>query len=366
MTLTHDFPEFQPGTRPNAIGFQPLKEETPVSNTGVNRTKAPFEVGNDWISGTTTEARSSNLMAELGQFFTDEFVDQERGSGFYQESYKSTLGILVGLKPRGIGRDDSYFSIPGSVVGAVSLERIHELIKLLIYKYDFHFSRMDLKLDDYSKTITPELAYAAIRDNGNGESVSGFRAYQWIESNHKKGIVGNTLNLGRIGSKGSGKYLVIYDKSIESNGKIDAIRMELRLSGESAQSAATLFAAVPVEDIGKYIFDIITSSVDFIIRDESGRLDRAVRLDWWAVIADGRERIKLTGIHVKSTLENTKRWIHNQVAPALATVLNSFDGHEQDWNNWLWDVLMNGEVRMQDRHHALVSVDKKLKAMMVV
>jgi len=368
MTLTYDFTEFQPGTRPNAIGFQTQEEATPVSNTGVKWTKDEikpvFEVGIDWIAGTTNESRSTELMAELGQFFTDEFVDQERGVGFYQESYKSTLGILVGLKPHGTDRDDCYFSIPGSVVGAIAHERIHELVRLLIYKYDFHFSRMDLKLDDYSKTITPELAYAAIRDNENGESVSGFRAYQWIESNHKKGIVGNTLNLGRLGNKGSGKYLVIYNKAIESNGEIDATRMELRLSGDTVKSAATLFAAVPVEDIGKYIFDIITSSVDFINRDESKRLDRAVRLNWWAIIADGREKIKLSGIHIKSTLDGAKRWVHNQVAPILATIVNAF-ANEQDWNDWFWDVVMNGEKRMQERHHALVNVDKKLKGMVM-
>jgi len=361
MTLTYDSPEFQPGTRPDAIGFKTQKQETPISNTGVKWTKDEikpvFEVGIDWIAGTTKESKSTELMAELGQFFTDEFVDQERGVGFYQESYKSTLGILVGLKPRGTDRDDSYFSIPGSVVGAIAHERIHELVKLLIYKYDFHFSRMDLKLDDYSKTITPELAYTAYQD-GN---VAGFKTHHWHSSGSELKGIGRSLCLGRAGNKGSGKYLVIYDKSIESKGEIDATRMELRLSGDIVKSAATLFSAIPAGEIAKYIFDIITSSVDFVVRDASERLDRAVRLDWWAVIADGRERIKLTGIHIKSTLDSAKRWVHNQVAPILATVLNSFEGNEQDWNNWLWDIIMNGEQRMQDRHHALVNVDRKLK-----
>lgn len=369
MTLTHDFPEFQPGTRANAIGFQPQKQETPVSNTGVKWTKDEikpvFEVGIDWLAGTIKDSKTQELMAELGQFFTDEFVDQERGMGFYQESWRSTLGIVVGLKPHGTDRNDAYFSIPGSVIGAVAHERIHELVKLLIYKYDFHVSRIDLKLDDYSKTITPELANAAIDpDIENGQSVSGFRAFEFIKSNHKKGVIGTTLNLGRIGSKGSGKYLVIYDKGIESKGEIDATRMELRLSQESAKSTATLLAAIPVEDIGKYIFDIITSSVDFIQRDASERLDRSVRLDWWAVIADGREQIKLTGIHIKSTLDSAKRWVHNQVAPILATIVNAFS-NEQDWNDWFWDMLMSGEHRMQDRHHALVNVDRKLKEMVL-
>jgi len=364
MTLTYDFPEFQPGTRLNAIGFQTQEEATPVSNTGVKWTKDEikpvFEVGIDWIAGTTNEARSTELMAELGQFFTDEFVDQERGIGFYQESYRSTLGIVVGLKPRGTGRDDCYFSIPGSVVGAIAHEKIHELIKLLICEYDFHFSRMDLKLDDYSKTITPELAYTAYQD-GN---IAGFKAHHWHSSGSEAKGIGRTLELGRRGKKGSGKFMRIYDKTVESKGEIDATRIELELSQESAKSVATLFAAVPSEDIAKYIFDIITSSVDFIARDASERLDRAIRLDWWAVIADGREKIKLTGIHIKSTLDSAKRWVHNQVAPILATIVNAF-ANEQDWNDWFWDVVMNGEKRMQERHHALVNVDKKLKGMVM-
>lgn len=362
MTLTQDFPGFIPKPRASAIGFQPTPQLTPTSNTGVNWTEQPktcvSEVGIDWLAGTTHESNIPDLMADLGHLFTDEFVDQEKPTGFYRDSYRSVLGILVGLHPYSGGREDSYISIPGSVLSAVAPERVHELLGLLIGKYNFHYSRMDLKLDDYTKTVTPELAYAAYQ-RGN---VSGFRSHHWHSSGSEQKGIGRTLELGRRGKFGAGKFLRIYDKFIESAGKIDATRIELELSGEHCRQAATLLASTPFECLGKYIFDMIASSVDFVERDSSGRLDRSKRLDWWAFLADGREQINLAGIRIKSTLDSVKRWIHNQVSPALATIVNAFN-NEQDWNDWFWDMLMNGETRMQDRHHALVNVDRKLKAM---
>jgi hypothetical protein len=347
------------------VGFKPKTKATPVSKTGVNWTKpkmqAVFEVGVDWLAGTIREPRFFELMKELGEFFSDEFLEQKGGLGFYQEIFRSTLGMIAGKNPHGEGRDDVYFSIPGSVIGSISVLRVHELIKLLIYKYSFRFSRLDLKLDDFSKTITPELAYEAYQKG----QVFGFRSHHWHSSgSHTKGV-GRTLVLGRRGKKGAGKCLRIYDKYFESNGLINAIRFEAELSGDFAKDAASLLAAIPSNQVAETIFKLLIGLVDFAEKDGSKRRDRAVRLTWWDKIVNGREKIKLSGIRIKSTLDGVKRWIHNQVSPGLATVLSSFQGDEQGWNDWLWDILMNGESRMQNRHNAVVNVDRMLKGMVM-
>ena len=73
--------------------------KTPVSNTGVNQTEQAIQLGIDWISGTCCQSRAFDLMQFLSRFFQDEFSIGKGGVGFYQQSYRSVLGIVVGMYP---------------------------------------------------------------------------------------------------------------------------------------------------------------------------------------------------------------------------------------------------------------------------
>lgn len=324
------------------------------SKTGVGQPKTTkVECGVDWIAGTIQQSNAFAVMAMLASFFSDEFVEQQKGTGWYRDSYRSALGMVAGLHPHGEGRTDSYISIPGSVLAGLSGRKVQLLMKRLHEEYQFHCSRLDLKIDDYTKTVTPELAYQAYQD----DNVSGFRSHHWHSSGNKQKGIGNTLELGKRGSKGSGKFLRIYDKFIESGGKIDATRIELELSGDFALQYFAYLATLPYEEFCKWIVNIICSCVKFVQRDKDGRLRNAELLPWWAFIAKGREKISLCNAIVVSSVEKAKQWISKQVAPMLATILNSCS-NETEWNEFLWDAIFNGESRMQDRHNAMVNAEK--------
>lgn len=350
--------QFPGKKRSPAKGFQ-----TPVSKTGVKMTeeRKTIEVGVDWISGTVDVSNFSDLMHDLSAFFNDEFVEQKGGIGFYQDSYRSVLGIVVGLRPHeaSSSRSDVYFSIPGRVLGAVTQQQVYDLMVMLRTKYNFHYSRLDLKLDDYTKTITPSLAYKAMC----ADQVSGFKVYRFLRSGSRsKPGHGETLELGRRGKNGSGKFLRIYDKSFQSNGEIDSIRVELELSQKKAINAAQVLSMCPFEDFQNGILLLISSAVDFIDRDNSGRKDRAKRLDWWDFVISSMPSISLSTPRITPSLQGVKTWLDRQVSPMIATVMNSFDTADEFWA-YFWQMLEDGERRMRERHQALIAVAKMQNAM---
>lgn len=336
------------GKTESGKGFQ-----TPVSNTGVKQTESCFEVGIDWIAGTCLQSQASELMKFLAQFFRDEFTLGRGGIGFYQQSYRSVLGMVVGMYPYESpqNRQDCYFSIPSSVLSTIHQSRVQVLMRALTKKFSFHYSRLDLKADDYTKTITPELAYNAYERG----CVAGFRSYRWISSGSLKTGVGCTLELGRRGKSGAGKFVRIYNKTVESKGAIDATRLELELSGERCRQAAGVLVECPPELFAQCILCCISASLDFIERDSSGRRDRATRLPWWSALVDAVEKISLSVSRSPQTIEKMKSWINKQVSPVLATLLSSFPTTD-DWWEFFWGAVLDGEARMKDRHHAIVKV----------
>lgn len=342
-----------PGTELSpARGFA----ETPASNTGVKLTEQTIQVGIDWISGTCQQSDAFRLMQFLTEFFRDEFSAGKGGVGFYQQSYRSVLGIVVGMYPveSTQSRQDCYFSIPSKVISNVNQIEIQSLLSSLIQGFNFHYSRLDLKIDDYVKTITPEIAYAAYT---NG-SVAGFRTHRWICSGSAQRGIGRTLELGRRGKNGAGKFVRIYDKNVESDGRIDATRIEVEFSGERCRQVAELLATVPSDLFAECILCTISGAIDFVERDSSGRLDRATRLPWWDAIVGQVDKISLSLPKVIPSIERVKSWINKQVAPSLATVLASFGGQVDDWWEFFWGAILDGESRMKERHHALVNVSR--------
>lgn len=330
--------------------------KAPISNTGVNWTKSDIQLGIDWVAGTCHQSQAFEVMKFLSEFFKDEFSIGKGGIGFYQQSYRSVLGIVVGMYPYESqqNRKDCYFSIPASVLNTVHQLQIRTLMSSLLDKFSFHYSRLDLKLDDFSKTVTPELALQAF-DSG---CVAGFRHHDWHRSGSTKRGFGRTLSLGRRGKAGAGKFVRIYDKFIESNGAIDSTRVEVEFSGEKCRQVAQFLTAAPEDTFLEAIHCCIAGSVDFVARDASKRLDRATRLDWWQAIIGQVERISFSLPRSVQSIDKVKSWIAKQVAPSIATVLAAFDGQTDLWWEFFWGIVLEGEDRMRDRHHALINVAK--------
>jgi len=203
-----------------------------------------------------------------------------------------------------------WFSLPGQVCGSLSKQELLKLSSYLHYQQNLKLTRIDLALDDYGKTLDLQKIANAAR----AYEFSGAKVYAIVESGKKgEGKHGMSIVLG---APQSDKRLTVYDKSVESNGKIDAIRLELRLRDELAQQVwKELFS---VDFCPEKVAAIILGSFSFL-RKTDKNLSRAKLLDWWQQFLN---YVKATPIKIRRvpklrTLEKTMGWLRKQVATTL-------------------------------------------------
>lgn len=206
------------------------------SNTGVIPTKRTgLKCRVDWLQGTFPTKYLKSVVS-LGERLISKGCFEKQGHGvkYFEDSYKHPTGAVVGRGRRlltGFVDDElSFIQLSGSVVSLCSARRIRKFMRVVRKKYKFHPTRIDLAIDDYDKGLKLESVVKA----GNQHKYTGFGDTFKVEIEGRNASKGFTVIFGKRGSSGGGKRGTFYDKSKESNGLIDAIRIEFSLcNGDS-------------------------------------------------------------------------------------------------------------------------------------
>lgn len=326
--------------------------EPPSGNTGVESEKLP-EIGVDWLAGTFKGDVFQHVSSLIRGTFQEEFLQEEFSLRWYERARKTPNGIRFAWQPRQGGvvgdRCESHLDICGSALSGLSHLQILRLLKSL-QSIGFSCSRIDVKLDDFSKIVTPALAYEAWK-NGN---VSGFQVHKWTTSGRFGEECGETLSLGRRGSNGSGKYLRIYNKTVQSCGLIDATRIELEMSDIWAKDAFKNLCSIDensLEMIPQMLAGYISGAVDFIDKSvDPDHASRCPRLSWWDAIIGEFAKFKASRIYKTQTLEKAKKWLFKQVAPTFAMLMSIMQqlGGTDMREELFWQLWIEGEKRMNE------------------
>ena len=164
----------------------------------------------------------------------------------------------------------------------------------------------------------------------------------------------------KAGSSGSGKYMRIYDKGLESEGREDFIRWELELSGKCAAEVCSKVLKCPdVASYGGLLGAVIAGVIDFRVRakgrGQREHASRRERMQWWAGVVEvlGGDEIKVRGKVPEATIERTASWMHRQVSGSLAAVRMALG--EEEFDRWLQTMLYLGEMKMSHRHIGAVN-----------
>ena len=327
----------------------------PVSNTGGKFTKA-LEVGIDWLSCTFNSAELARVKQLVESTFQETLAQHDRGIINYETSWRSPLGVVLATQPRGgCGSRDAYLSIPGSACGSVSVQRLVRLI-MSLGSLGAKGTRLDVKADDYTKTLDLQV----ISEAAELGQFSGFRSGRSIKGFGNDKRKGHTVEFGRRGGAGSGRFMRIYDKAAESQGEIDAIRVECEMSGQVAASAWEIIRILGDRRDDEHVqllHSILAGSIDFIERTDKN-LERCERLAWWAWFCDGVEGVRLTAARTVTTLRRKMVTFAKQYRCMLAVFANAF-ANCQEFDSW-WSVLMaEGEHNLSDKHYAMIEAGKR-------
>lgn len=322
------------------------------------------------------------LAQKLSKWLNDEFsLDGgpiSRGTKFLSSGH-SVLGIklawnLPTLHNPGFG----WISIPGSVLDTTDYSFILLLFDLTLipdndpkFIYNCKYTRLDLAIDDYSKSVTTDLIYQTALDS----NFSGFRHApvqdkqgNWKPPSYK--LVSSpaialdgqlhqakTINFG---SRQSDKEFYVYDKWLESDGEIDSIRFEARYKDEQAHHRCiNLLQALQKSELHFYklIGSLVTATIDFIDRSQSDRLSGCLRFEWWGQFIDELGRLKLPIPKKKKTIQDTVDWMFRQWRSTLA-IIECTSGFE-DIMNAIIKLSASGKDNLKASHNALIRQIKK-------
>ena len=150
------------------------------------------------------------------------------------------FGVHVTFPSHGLFRLCELFGIKGQFDDFVSIKSLLADIK----SRGCRFTRMDICYDDYEKTFVP-------RDFGewyfNGQILTKTLHMEYIHG------YSDTFYLGR---RGSDRFLRIYEKDKESQGKIDAIRYEFEFKGKYLEMIVNKFVSGESFSVAHLICDM--------------------------------------------------------------------------------------------------------------
>ena len=316
------------------------------------------EVGIDWLRISCPRQYLKPLKTFLDFHFGASSQDG-RGLFSYDSRYiwlnKGTLNYDLDIK-----RSDNVhggtvcLDLPGRVMQEIEQTDLHLfLIGLRI----FHpkCTRIDVFFDDYNRNITPSEMHNIIKN----KDFSGFRRSQIKQQYNGECLEHDEIDFGRRGQNGSGQYLRIYDKALESKGKKNCIRFEVEFTGERANKVFDKLSHVTsVDALATLCGALIGGSIRFVHRNGDKNITRLDVYDFWKKILKFLGSVVIRVSIKKTDIAGKYKFIYRQVTPTLALLRDTFVD-DTDFFNWLNDAIGEGELRMSQTQINLSRANKR-------
>lgn len=324
----------------------------PLSNTGLN--DQILETGIDYLTLIVPVAGPevvTELIDKIANIYTDSYETSVGKPYFCGRSFanhaKSPCGALIIWNLP--GENDDKGSMRIALSGEV-LKRAHQMQSVRLISHVFSnggkCKRIDLKADDYSRSIHPSTMYDAVQA-GN---YKGFR-----KGNITAEIGGNVYEDGwtiYLGSRESERFTRYYNaKPVHG---IEAFRFEVEFKDELAnQTAMHLTYCIDDEEmLTRMISANIAGNVTFIDKSNQSRAHRCEMLPWWKEFTDRLgSSIRLSVPKIVPTIQRSIDWIEHSVSATLAMVSQYYGIDKIEFIKQLID---RGTKKLTNRHQTIL------------
>jgi DNA relaxase NicK len=268
--------------------------------------------GLDWLTVSAPSATVKELTEWGCRRFGAEWVEQG-GFAWYGASRRWAGGLKLGVEQKGDGNTICVMLDGATLQKFAPAERVEILRELL--ELGCKPTRLDLALD--AKGDHVELVERVIQACFDGK-LCGARCWRPISQYGQGGkLEGRTVYIGKRGGDGSGRFLRVYDKGLES-GEVAANqwqRMELETSGEVAvQVARGLVSAV---DQVEFTAAVVMGAVSFREGVKRRMWTERVECAWWSEFKAGTVGVRYVAAPRFASLAGRVSWLRNQVAKSL-------------------------------------------------
>ena len=238
----------------------------------------------DWLSVTFPVSHRDDVMGFLRAYLGD-WKLRDYGLATYRVSAVCELGGVCAWSE---GRSEAYLALPASCLEKIPREQHLFVCATLRSDFGAKSTRLDVATDDVERAVPLELVHAA----AEAYNFLGFRLTDSHRPKECGVLVGDSRTFGRVGKNGSGKYLIVYDKGLESGGLEDFIRWEARFYKDVAGVVfENLCDSDSMEEFDRKLGRAWGGVIDFRVRTDDAHSERWARVDWWQRVLDETGRV---------------------------------------------------------------------------
>ncbi len=343
--------------------------ETLSSNTGLDSQPA-FSIALDWLDITFRKVHDLQeveaILSEVCALLDDEIdfspTRPTMNGKAWDGSGRGLKGTLV-FYDAGSSSDEQAnrwpalkIAMSGSVIAATNQQAVAYWLSQRAIENELDCTRIDIALDDHNKFVNLGKITQALR----AENFFNASETEVTDSGKKGEDRGTTLYFG---SKKSDIRLCIYDKSIESKGRLTGNRWEGRFRRKAARVALFQWLEANLHDeaaVISWATDTVVGVIDF--RDcstgDPNRL-RCPVLDWFSEFCNelratpAKLRIPVVAVTVQRSID----WVIKSVAPTLSLLKSVLT---TDFNKFLEENIYEGGIRLANVKRRLIdSTDKQ-------
>ena len=229
------------------------------------------------------------------------------------------MGVHVTFPSHGLWRFCEMFGIKSDLSDYVSFQSILRILK----ERSCRITRLDICYDDYTKYLTPiDFNKFMI----NNQIVTRSREWSFFSSTQDGGS-GATFYLGK---RGSDRFLRVYDKDYESEGRIPTIRYEFELRKNYLEMIVNKVLNGINFSFADLIGQFMEVKCEYEISGDNAvdfnRTSRSAVLEAWEVFLETIRKTHVLQSTVELKVDTKKReisfkrihtWINRQVLPSL-------------------------------------------------
>jgi len=293
-------------------------------------------VSSDWLEFSVKDMPVGKVERAVGSYVVGDYLEVELGMLGYECQRIGPGGSRILWSAK---RPEVHVMLPGDWCGALREDQMRGLLAWVDTMGKV--CRCDLACDDWRRQASPRDVKEAVE---RGEAVTHTRSHRWMENLYSK------IGTMYFGAPTSRQMVRVYDKGAESGGAIDAIRWELQLRDEAAQ---TVVRQLWRGNWGDVWASRLVQLVDFRDRSAKGLVDRCPRMEWFEGIVGDAEKATVYEARPVTSAERVDDWLHRQVAPSLAAMMVRYGGDVE----YVAGLMKHGRGRWRTRHRLLAQGD---------
>lgn len=209
--------------------------------------------------------------------------------------------------------------LPGSGLALLEVADQRALVRVLL-SWGFKATRVDCAVD--VRAAGGRLVANVVESCRRGE-LCGARTFEPRERRSGSELTAYGCNIGVRGRDGSGRYVRVYDKGLETGLAVAGVweRWEVEFSGECAAAVGLALGDASCDEEWEQVAESrALGAVEFRVANGARAMARRALVAWWEAFVQGVEAVRVRARRVAATLASYAQWLGRAVWPGLSAL----------------------------------------------